>query len=111
MGHPAPLSPSFIRPELRSRLIAEEGIETLRAIRSRDILGTIDGLCDLLYVTYGAAVEFGIDLEPFWDEVHRTNMAKAGGPTRDDGKVMKPEGWTPPDITGIYRRLYGEKAA
>jgi hypothetical protein len=44
-----------------------------------------------------------VDLEPFFAEVHRTNMAKVGGPVRPDGKKLKPEGWQPPDIAGILR--------
>ena len=69
-----------------------------------DFIETIDGLCDLLYVIYGAAVTFGIDLDEFFEEVHRSNMAKVGGTTRADGKVLKPEGWTPPDLERILIR-------
>jgi predicted HAD superfamily Cof-like phosphohydrolase len=94
-------TPAIRRPELRAELIAEEAIETVRAIERRDLVGSIDGMCDLLCVVYGTAAEFGIDLAPFWDEVHRTNMAKRGGPTRADGKKLKPDGWEPPDIAGI----------
>lgn len=94
-------TPAIRRPELRADLIAEEAEETVWAIRNGDLVGAIDGMCDLLCVVYGTASEFGIDLEPFWDEVHRTNMAKAGGPVRADGKRLKPPGWTPPDIAGL----------
>ncbi len=97
VGH----SPAIRRPELRAELIREEAQETVGAILDGDLVGAIDGLCDLLCVVYGAAAEFGVDLAPFWDEVHRTNMAKAGGPMRADGKRLKPEGWTPPDIAGV----------
>ncbi len=45
----------------------------------------------------------------FWDEVHRSNMAKVGGPIRGDGKRLKPEGWTPPDVAGVLAAaLLGE---
>jgi predicted HAD superfamily Cof-like phosphohydrolase len=96
-------TPAIRRAELRSALIDEEAEETVRAIRQGDLVGAIDGMCDLLCVVYGTALEFGIDLAPFWDEVHRSNMAKAGGPVRDDGKRLKPAGWTPPDIEGVLR--------
>jgi predicted HAD superfamily Cof-like phosphohydrolase len=98
-------TPAIRRPELRAELIREEAQETVDAILAGDLVGAIDGLCDILAVTYGAAAEFGIDLAPFWDEVHRTNMAKAGGPLREDGKRLKPPGWTPPDIAGVLQRL------
>lgn len=161
-------NPQPSRTALRSSLILEEGEETSDAMRKRDMIGTADGLCDLLYVTYGCAVEtglklgipsfdgerdvdkilngddydeagrssfvwqcalvaqilnekhrfkilgrwlnnlateclfaaidLGIDIKPLFEEVHRTNMLKVGGPTRADGKILKPEGWQPPRI-------------
>lgn len=93
--------PDIRRPELRASLIEEEAEETVWAIRNGDLIGAIDGMCDLLCVVYGTACEFGIDLAPFWDEVHRSNMAKFGGPLHPDGKRLKPAGWSPPDIAGV----------
>jgi predicted HAD superfamily Cof-like phosphohydrolase len=97
-------APEMTRQELRAELIREEARETVDAIEAGDFAAALDGLCDLLCVTYGAAVEWGINLEDFWPEVHRTNMAKMGGPVRDDGKRLKPQGWTPPDIAGILAK-------
>lgn len=74
-----------------------------------DTIETIDALCDLLYVVYGFAVALGVDLEPFFEEVHRTNMLKFTGPKRADGKQLKPEGWLPPDIQGLFDRLYNKR--
>lgn len=115
-------TPAIRDAELRASLILEEASETAEALtgrkvgwelgvsdsgqRERTLAQAIDGLCDLLAVVYGAAVTFGIDLAPFWREVHRTNMAKAGGPKRADGKQLKPEGWQPPDIEGLLAALY-----
>lgn len=96
-------TPELRRVDLRCALIAEEAQETVEAAEAGDIVGAIDGLCDLIVVALGAALEWGVDLEPFFDEVHRTNMAKVGGPVRADGKKLKPEGWQPPDIAGILR--------
>lgn len=96
-------TPELRRSELRATLIEEEAEETVSAIRNGDLPGAIDGLCDLLCVVHGAALEFGVDILLFWEEVHRTNMAKADGPVREDGKRLKPPGWTPPDIAGILR--------
>jgi predicted HAD superfamily Cof-like phosphohydrolase len=39
---------------------------------------------------YGAAVSYGIDMEPVFNEVHRSNMSKVGGHKREDGKWVKP---------------------
>ena len=90
------------RPELRAKLIEEEAKETADAIRANDLVEAIDGMCDLLYVVFGTAVEFGIDIQPFFDEVHLSNMAKVGGATREDGKTLKPPDWSPPKIPAIH---------
>lgn len=104
LGIPVESSPALRRVELRCALLAEECKETIEAAEHGDLAGAIDGLCDLIYVAYGAALEWGVDLAPFWDEVQRSNMAKVGGPVRADGKRLKPEGWEPPDIAGVLRR-------
>lgn len=70
-------------------------------------LDMIDALVDILYVTNGMAIEMGVDLEPFWDEVHAANMRKVGGPIREDGKRLKPPGWRAPDIAAVFARHYG----
>lgn len=162
--------------ELRVRLIQEEAQEFIDAVKAKDAVEAIDALCDLLYVTYGAAhvlkagvmgikgnmyenwpvtyripdwprltselEDFnytindvvhairtgskevmhgelkelteglwqcaaegvGVDLKPFFMEVHRTNMNKLQGPKREDGKQLKPEGWKPPRIRAMYIR-------
>lgn len=89
--------------QLRMNLILEEVIETLTAIKNNDLVGVADGIADSIVVLLGTAITYGIDIRPVWDEVHRTNMAKAGGKRRADGKLLKPEGWKPPDIFTVLR--------
>ena len=91
---PAPCGCSLIRRRRTS---------SPQAVAAGDLVEMVDALCDLLYVTYGAAVDLGVDLQPFFAEVHRCNMAKVGGRRREDGKWLKPAGWTPPDIAGLLR--------
>ena len=98
-------TPKVRDANLRGMLIYEEAQETLKALPHHDMVGIVDGLCDLIYVCLGTAVAFGIDLDEFWDAVHKSNMAKEGGATRADGKLLKPEGWQPPDIAGILERM------
>lgn len=95
-----PTMPTERIRELRLALIEEEFDELKKAIAARDLVAVADAIADLLYVTYGTAVACGIDIAPIWREVHRSNMAKEGGPTRADGKILKPEGWTAPDVRG-----------
>ncbi len=85
---------------LRLNLIAEEFKEVLDEFESQDIEKLAQELVDLVYVTVGAAITFGIPFDRVWDEVHRANMEKVGGGMREDGKVLKPEGWVPPNIKG-----------
>lgn len=66
-----------------------------------DMTQIADALGDLLYVIYGAAVSFGIDLEPVTDEIHRSNMTKVGGYKREDGKWVKPDTYSPPDLVKV----------
>jgi predicted HAD superfamily Cof-like phosphohydrolase len=56
-----------------------------------------------LVVTIGAIHSFGADAEGAWKEVMATNFAKIDRETgkvrkREDGKVLKPVGWTPPNL-------------
>lgn len=97
---PSPHAPSIDRRDLRAKLIQEECLEVLQAMEEGDVAHVAKELADLVYVTYGAALEWGIDLDAVFGEVHRSNMAKLGPRTRtrEDGKIVKPEGWCPPDI-------------
>lgn len=101
---------------LRDRLINEEAGELIAAIHDFDIPGIADGCADLIYVTIGTAVRYGIDLVPIWRAVQAANMTKANGPRRADGKILKPEGFKHPDIAGILAaqrplsELYGKEA-
>jgi predicted HAD superfamily Cof-like phosphohydrolase len=89
---------------LRLRMLDEEVTELKIAIGEGDIEGVADAFLDVIYIAIGGALDYGIDPRPVWDEVHASNMAKAGGPRRADGKVMKPEGWKPPDIAAALKR-------
>lgn len=101
------------RVELRMSLIAEEMVELREAIEAGDVVAVADALGDLAYVTYGMAAECGIDLDACFAEIHRSNMSKLGadgkpiindGVMRPDlpvGKVLKPSGWTAPDLTAV----------
>lgn len=86
----------------RARLIVSEAAEFLEAADKDDLVEMTDALADLLVVVYGAAVELGVDLEPVFAEVQRSNMSKNGG--KDvGGKILKGPGFVPPDIAGQLR--------
>lgn len=83
----------------RARLISSEAAEFLEAADRGDFVEMVDALADILVVTYGAAIEMGVDLEPVFAEVHRSNMSKDGGKD-PGGKILKGPNFTPPDILG-----------
>ena len=58
----------------------------------------VDACIDLIVVTIGMLVACGVRFWPMWWAVHRSNVAKFGGPRREDGKQMKPANWQPPRI-------------
>jgi len=100
------LPPKWVQT-LRIELIKEEIGETIEALEDGDLEEVADGIADSIVVLLGTAISYGIDIRPIWDEVHRANMAKVGGPKRKDGKQLKPDGWTPPQI-GKLLKLQGE---
>ena len=87
---------------LRKDLIEEELDELNLAIDNQDLVEVADALTDLLYVVYGAGHAFGIDLDECFKEVHRSNLSKLGEDfkpiKREDGKVLKPNTYSPPDL-------------
>ena len=85
------------------KLIDEEVAELHQAVLAQDKVEQLDALVDILVVTIGAIHSAGFDVEGAWKEVMKTNFAKIDKETgkvrkREDGKVLKPLGWTPPDL-------------
>ena len=102
------IKPSF--PEdsvqrLRLDLIEEELDELQYGIDNQDMVEIADALTDLLYVVYGAGHAFGIDLDDCFKEVHKSNLSKLGPDfrpiKREDGKVLKPDTFFPPDLKTV----------
>jgi predicted HAD superfamily Cof-like phosphohydrolase len=97
--------------ELRIRLLGEELGEYRRAGENRDLIGVADALTDLMYVLLGTYVSHGLQgpAEALFEEVHRSNMSKFSDSAqpirREDGKVLKPGEYFPPDIEGVLNRF------
>ena len=90
--------------KLYSDLIEEEFNDEFKtAVANNDRVEQLDALIDILVVTIGAIHSGGFDAEGAWKEVMRTNFAKIDHETgkvrkREDGKVLKPLGWTAPEL-------------
>ncbi len=95
--------------EMYKNLIEEEFNELITAENHNDRVEQLDALIDILVVTIGAIHSMGADGEGAWKEVMRTNFAKIDKETgkvrkREDGKVLKPVGWTPPDLKPFLKK-------
>jgi len=96
-------APSPENYKLYLDLIQEEYTELFDAYHAGDQVEQLDALVDILVVTIGAIRAAGWDGAGAWEEVMRTNFAKIDPETgkvrkREDGKVLKPEGWQPPQL-------------
>lgn len=114
---------------LRARLVLEETKEFVDALERGDTVQVADAIVDLIYVLTGTSIAFGIDQAMVWDAVAQANAEKfppcescdatgtVSGSTcetcrghgqvalRDaGGKVIKPPGWTPPDVGEVLDR-------
>lgn len=116
-----PLSPSLDEYpfRLRARMLLEEVHEFVEAcgfesdpsgvewnVRGEhDWAEMIDALIDTIVVAVGGLRAMGVEMRPFWEAVHASNMAKKGGPINAEGKRLKPEGWRAPPIAEILGRM------
>lgn len=100
---PRPGIPSFRTMQLRARLIKEEAGETDEAIFSTKLPEIAKECIDLLVVTIGTLIAYGVDPRPLWDAVHASNMDKFRNGLRKDagGKILKPIGWIKPDMAKL----------
>jgi len=95
--------------KLRVKLLREEFREYLDGESFENLVEVADALADIIYIACGTAVSYGIPLDDVFAEVHRSNMAKlVDGKVlrREDGKIQKPEGWTPPDIRSVLDKAH-----
>jgi predicted HAD superfamily Cof-like phosphohydrolase len=88
---------------LYRNLIREEYEEFIAARMANDDIEQLDACMDMIWVILGFCHMKGYDVQGAWDEVARSNTAKINPNTgkvdkREDGKVLKPVGWTPPDL-------------
>ena len=89
-------------------LMDEEWKELKAALLMEDRVEQLDALLDFIVVTVGAIHSGGFDGEGGWKEVMSTNLAKIDKDTgkvrkREDGKVLKPLGWKPPELAQFVK--------
>lgn len=102
-----PILPDANERSLRMRLMSEEHKEYNEAEQNNDITNLAVELADIIYIACGTAVSYGIPLDEVFEAIHAANMNKLiDGKVirREDGKIKKPDGWQPADISSILNR-------
>ena len=89
--------------ELYQKLIHEEYNEFCDAINEENDARQLDACFDMMWVIIGYMKARGWDCENAWDEGAKSNLSKIDKVTgkvirREDGKILKPEGWQPPNF-------------
>lgn len=100
---------NLAQSKLYRALIEEEMRELKVAEVQANEVEEFDAVLDLLVVLIGYGLSRGWPMLAGWDEVVRSNMAKIDVITgtvrkREDGKILKPEGWTPPDLAEVLEQ-------
>jgi predicted HAD superfamily Cof-like phosphohydrolase len=94
--------------ELYKKLIIEEYSEFIEADINNDDVERIDACFDMMWVIVGYMKSRGWDCETIWDEGAKSNLSKIDPVSglvkrREDGKILKPEGWQPPNFTKFVK--------
>ena len=89
---------------LYMKLIGEEFSELLAAKNQNNDAEIADACFDLMWVVVGYMLSRGWDVNKIWNEGALSNLRKIDSETRkvlkrEDGKVLKPEGWQPPNFS------------
>ena len=110
VGQSTPSQPigATTQSDLYKKLIDEEYQEFLEAFYTKDTAEELDACFDMIWVIVGYMKSRGWDCEHAWDEGAKSNLSKIDPATglvrrREDGKILKPEGWTPPDFSKFVK--------
>ncbi len=86
-------------------LIKEEFLELHTSFQNFDVVEVADACADLIWVIEGLAHTMGIPIQQVWNEVARSNHSKVSESgkvlKRSDGKILKPDTYSPPDIKTV----------
>ena len=82
----------------RERVDKQQG-----AIDPNELTEMIDGAFDLVVVATGFLFSLGVDVDAVFTEGWKSNLNKIDPEQlkcikREDGKILKPDGWEPPDF-------------
>ena len=100
---PSSPTPETNQAKLYKKLIVEEFAEFIEADIENDDTERLDACFDMIWVIVGYMKSRGWDCDKAWDEGAKSNLSKIDPATglvrrREDGKILKPEGWKEPDF-------------
>lgn len=104
------MDPEEAKETLRETLANAKSVPRVEKVDENTIVSEqADAFVDIWYYSLNAACKKGVNLSSLFDVVQAANMAKRDPATgvflkRDDGKIIKPEGWTPPDVAAEIQR-------
>jgi predicted HAD superfamily Cof-like phosphohydrolase len=106
--YPVTPSPQNDLSKLYLKLIHEEYNEFKEALVEDNDTEQLDACFDMMWVIIGYMKSRGWDCENSWDEGAMSNLAKIDSSTgkvirREDGKILKPEGWKPPNFAKFVK--------
>lgn len=112
---------NFEQFELYLDLVEEEALEMFNSyndfvsdspelIKNKCLEGIIDGLVDVVVTAKGALISLGVDVDSAMEEVWKSNLSKiqldGAVIKREDGKVMKPPTYIPPDFSRFVDKMH-----
>ena len=104
---------NFSQAEMYRKLVDEERDEMLAAEGTGNEVEEFDAVLDQIVVLIGYGLSRGWPMNFGWSEVMHSNMVKIDPKTgmvnkRADGKILKPEGWTPPRLAALLQQAQGQ---
>ena len=111
VGQEVPLHKTIIetpQSNLYKKLIDEEYSEFIDAWNENDDTEKLDACFDMIWVIVGYMKSRGWDCDASWVEGAASNLSKIDPDTglvrrREDGKILKPEGWKEPNFAQFVR--------
>jgi len=106
--------PEDVKATMTYMICNSKNIPKLTTESTDELIGEqADALIDCYYYSLNAMAKKGVNLSKIFQVVHKANMAKRDPATgkfikREDGKIIKPEGWQAPDITAEIKRQIEE---
>lgn len=88
-------------------------LEQIRGSDNEIIVEQADAMVDIYYYCLNAASKKGMDISTIFHIVHEANMNKRDPQTgkfikNEEGKIIKPKGWTAPDVLSEINRQMGD---